>query len=53
MSTSHKGLRISQVVHKTFLEVNEEGAEAAAVTAIEVSISFFILSGIDLRKDGG
>ncbi|HEY9859845.1 MAG TPA: serpin family protein, partial [Candidatus Obscuribacterales bacterium] len=29
-------LKISQITHKTFFEVNEEGAEAAAVTAIEM-----------------
>jgi serpin B len=33
------GLAISRVLHNTFVAVDEEGTEAAAVTAVEIIVS--------------
>ncbi len=36
-------LKVTKIMHKTFIEVDEEGTEAAAITAVKISLS---ISGV-------
>jgi serpin B len=37
--TSERGLKIGQIAHRAVIEVEEEGTEAAAATAIEMRVT--------------
>ncbi len=49
--TGAKALFISDVFHKAFVSVDEEGTEAAAATAVEMSLTSMPESPIDLIVD--
>jgi len=48
---SDQNAYISEVKHKTFVEVNEEGSEAAAVTSVQIQVETAGIGAVEPRFD--